>query len=133
MKSLILFAIKSYKKHISPYTGYSCSYRIHTGHASCSSLGYRAVKLYGVCGGLKVIRQRLIKCGVVHRRYSGFSSLPQKQSGYCDIPCDLDCHDSSCLGDILSGCNPCDIYDLFTSKKNRDDEDKIYIPPNSKT
>ena len=132
MKFFILLVINFYKERISPCKGFSCAYRVYTGHASCSTLGYRAILRYGVWHGLKILRQRLVKCGVAHRRYLGLSMTFRKQAGYCDIPCDLHCHDLSCLGDLLSGCNPCDCGDWLTSKKNRHDEEVIYIPPNSK-
>lgn len=132
MKFFVLSAIQFYKKRISPYKGFSCAYRVHTGRASCSTLGYRAISRYGVWRGLKVLRQRLIKCGVAHRRYSDFSMKFHKQAGYCDLPCDIPCdlhfHDFSCVGDLLSGCTPCDCGNLLTSKRSRDDEKEMHIP-----
>ena len=136
MKFFILSVISLYKKYFSPYKGFSCAYRLHTGYASCSTLGYRAILRYGVWQGSRVLRHRLVKCGVAHRRYSGFPIKSSKQAGYCDIPCDIPCDlhclDFSSLGDLLSGCGFSDCGDWFTSKKNNDNERVIYIPPKFK-
>ncbi len=126
MKFLLTFVINFYKKHISPYKRFSCAYRIHTGQASCSTLGLRAILRYGSYSGLKVLRQRLMKCGVAHHRYSNISVRSRKQGGYCDVPCDLS------FDDLTSCCDSCDGGGWASSKKNQDDLNGIYIPPKFK-
>lgn len=147
MKTLLLAAIRAYQRHVSPHKGYGCAYRLHTGHGSCSHLGFRAVRRYGVWQGLAVLRRRLFLCGVAHRRY-GIAALPrlgQAQRGFCDASCDLPCDApgcelpgtdcggagrGSCLekacdwGDCCSGCDwP------SRSRKQADDEGWVHIPP----
>ena len=48
LKILALAAITLYQRFVSPRKGFSCAYRFHTGGPSCSVLGFRAVRRYGV-------------------------------------------------------------------------------------
>ena len=151
MKFLVLSAIRFYQRHISPYKGFCCAYRAHTGRASCSMLGYRAVRYHGAWRGLAVLRQRLAKCGVAHRRFSGGSPVNRppatfrRQAGFCDVPCDLPCDAPCDVGacdvsgpdlacDILSNCPSGDCGDWRSSKKKkrREEEEKVYLPPESR-
>jgi putative component of membrane protein insertase Oxa1/YidC/SpoIIIJ protein YidD len=52
VKTLLLTLIRLYQRHVSPRKGFACAYRVHTGCASCSHLGYRAIRRYGVWQGL---------------------------------------------------------------------------------
>lgn len=93
MKSLALALITGYQTWLSPHKGYCCAYRAHTGGASCSTLGYRAIRRHGLRRGLAVLRERLFLCGVAHRRYRPpITSPPRYQRGDCDPGCgDLSC------------------------------------------
>ena len=139
MRALLLVAISAYQRYLSPHKSFCCAYSVHTGHSSCSVLGFRAVRRFGALAGLGILRRRLYLCGVAHRRYSPPHKRPHRaQSGYCDcdLPCDLNCDfpsiDScSFLGDIVNGCG-CDGCDWPDRKrKNKDEEKYVYIPPNS--
>jgi len=44
MRKLVLAAITGYQTYLSPYKGFCCAYRVHTGRKSCSALGFRAVR-----------------------------------------------------------------------------------------
>ncbi len=63
MQRLVLWAIEVYQRHLSPRKGFSCAYRCHTGHASCSQ-----------SPGLAVMplefrpRQTLQYSGLIHNR-----------------------------------------------------------------
>ena len=156
MQRLLLWAIEVYQRHLSPHKGFSCAYRCHTGHASCSQLGWRAVRRWGAVGGLQVLRQRLFMCGVAYRRFGPLKPMRRgvyrgpraAQQGECDIGCDAASCDgpgggrSGCgPGDALDclDCSPCDLWD----RKKRDrtptrrkgkgwgDEKYVYIPPAS--
>ena len=61
MKQLALAAIRLYQRHLSPHKGFCCAYRVHTGRASCSSLGYRAIRRFGLWLGLVILHRRLDK------------------------------------------------------------------------
>jgi putative component of membrane protein insertase Oxa1/YidC/SpoIIIJ protein YidD len=105
MKALALLAIRLYQRHLSPRKGYGCAYRVHTGAASCSVLGYRAIRRHGAWRGYVLLRRRLEKCGVAHRRHGAHAVHPKAQGGFCDMPCDMPCNGSGAGGmgcDVLS-------------------------------
>jgi len=110
MRRLALLAIRLYQRYLSPYKGFRCAYRAHAGRASCSALGYRAVRRHGVFTGLGLIRARTRRCSVLHRQRAVASSWPRQpagQRGFCD--CDLPC--DGCDGmdiDYLDCCSSCD-------------------------
>ena len=125
MKALALWAIRLYQRTISPRKGFCCAYRAHTGHASCSALGYRAIRRFGVLDGMTVLRSRLYKCGLAHRRYTRpLVPLLPGQRGFIDC----DCGPGPCECDL-----PCDCdWDSKKesnkkSKKKRDDD--VVLPP----
>lgn len=69
-RHIVLWAIRGYQRYISPYKGFSCAWRIHTGRCGCSAIGHRAIRRYGVLTGLAVLYQRLYLCGVAYRRFT---------------------------------------------------------------
>ena len=111
MKALALAAIRFYQRVISPRKGFCCAYRSCTGRASCSTLGYRAIRRHGVIDGIAVLRLRLQACGDVYREHVRKPPSPlQAQAGFCDcdLPCDFDGGGSgksglcNCLSDCAS-------------------------------
>lgn len=142
MRYLALGIIRFYQKFISPYKGFGCAYRIHNGCASCSALGYRAVRRHGIVTGYFILRERTYKCGVAHRRYSTRPPRPIKwQRGDCDLGCDspADCQFDLPSGSFLSdffellSCNDCCSCDWPDRKhKNTNDEEFVYIPTKDK-
>jgi uncharacterized protein len=140
VKILALYAIRLYQRFVSPYKGFACAYRIHTGRCGCSALGYRAIRMHGMLKGLSIIGQRTRLCGLVHRRHA--KAAPKHhayQRGFCDIGCDVPC-DVGCDLPNVSGaskaCNYlscCDVGSCDWSPKNRksnEAEKYVYIPPN---
>ena len=132
-----LAAIRFYRRHLSARKGFSCAYRCHTGCASCSTLGLRAIRRHGLWSGLALLKQRLERCGVAHRRF-GQPATPRApqggphalQAGFCDAACDgsdLDCLSAPC--EIVGGCT--DISDCSWRRKQRaaSVDEAIYIPP----
>jgi len=136
MKSLLLFAIVFYQRHLSARKGFCCAYRHHAGHASCSLLGLRAVRRFGIVGGLRMLKRRLYLCGVASRRYAPLR--PHRyQRGDCDPGCDLPC-EGGCELPGMQSCQPLEILDCADvcgcggSKNNRKESSKeaaVYIPP----
>jgi uncharacterized protein len=91
-----LFLIRGYQRVISPFKGYRCAFHAHTGNASCSALGYRVIRRFGVWQGVVLLRRRLYLCGVAYRRYAPVHRRPWiQQRGDCDLGCDI--------GDLPSG------------------------------
>jgi len=135
MKSIALYAIRFYQRAISPYKGFCCAYAAHTGHASCSALGYRAIRRFGVWDGLSVLNGRLEKCGVAHRRYRALTPRASgrlgKQGGFLDC----DCGDLGGACDLADACSPAlDCGDCKWRpwrRRTRSDEQTVVIPPRS--
>ena len=127
MKALALAAIKFYQREISPHKGFCCAYAAYTSDASCSALGYRAIRRFGVWNGLIVLDRRLARCKIAHKISIDARLMPrpmpvQRQAGYIDCGgcdaggCDvMGCHTSlggsswSCHGFLsaLDGCTGC--------------------------
>lgn len=138
MQLLALNIIRFYQHFISPFKGFCCAYSHHTGHASCSTLGFRAIQRYGVIDGFFVLRRRLYLCGVSHRRYSPPKLRPhRKQRGDCDIGCDLPC-DNGCklpnlkscpMFNVLNCADACNCDWPSSNKKDEKKEEEIHLPP----
>ena len=124
MKTAALFAINVYQRYLSPYKGYHCAYHVHTGCATCSRLGFRAIRRYGVVAGIALLRERLERCGIAYRRYA-FARLPQRmQRGFidgCDIPCDGDC--------LSLPCDGCGDWGGGDDKKRKTTDASVHVPP----
>lgn len=138
MKQLALAMISAYQRYVSPHKGFCCAYRVHTGRKSCSVLGFRAIRRYGLIRGVAVLRRRTYLCGVAHRRYAS----PRKhvfhaQRGFCDIGCDFPCDLPSTdgcplIGDCLKYCD-CGGCDWSSNdKKKRSEERYVHIPPHGR-
>lgn len=137
LDGLALAAIAGYQRWISPYKGFRCAYRAHTGRCSCSQLGARAIRRFGTLDGIGVLRERLYRCGVAFRRFGKFAPapdseyspqqaavrVPPNQRGDCDIiacvpidamPCDTGIGEAmECLPSSGPSVNcspsPCDV------------------------
>lgn len=123
MKALALAAIRRYQRHLSPRKGYCCAYRHHTGRAGCSELGYRAIRRLGLWRGLLVLRIRLNRCGMVHRRYTRNRLALAGQAGFCDCGCDLPCDLDAGSACDPAGNLPCDCG-LDWGKRDKQEDDK---------
>jgi putative component of membrane protein insertase Oxa1/YidC/SpoIIIJ protein YidD len=131
--TLALAAIRGYQRFLSPYKGFGCAYRCHTGCASCSALGFRAIRRYGVWCGVGVLRRRFERCALAHRRYSGLARSRLKQAGHCDLSCDLPCDGPDLHCRDFAICDaPCDCGswgDDKNRKKKKGEPEYMHIPP----
>ena len=132
MKTIALFAIRFYQRYISPYKGFCCAYAAYSGHASCSALGYRAIRRRGLWNGLALLDQRMEKCGISARRSR---AAPRgalgRQGGFadcaCDVPsCDLPSGIANGCGEAAE-CASCDCS-WPNRRKKRDDDQYVVIP-----
>lgn len=133
-----MLAISAYQRFISPYKGFGCAYRVHTGCQSCSVLGYRAIRRFGVIDGVALLRQRFLRCGVAHERHHAFISRVHRQRGICDLSCDMPSCDLPCdidmphsVSDAISCCDcaSCDCGSRRSSRHHEGDDRAVYIPP----
>jgi putative component of membrane protein insertase Oxa1/YidC/SpoIIIJ protein YidD len=86
LKTILLLAIRLYRRHLSARKGYACAWRVHTGGASCSVLGYRAIRRHGAWRGLLILRVRLQRCAQAQHALTRHRPRLQSQAGYCDAP-----------------------------------------------
>ncbi|MGM9482723.1 membrane protein insertion efficiency factor YidD [Roseateles sp. NT4] len=105
-----LAAIGIYQRYVSPYKGFCCAYRAHTGGPSCSALGTRVIRRHGLLAGTVLLRRRLRRCGEVYRHFHPTGPRPlAAQRGDCDASCDGPgdgCDGWDC--DVCDGCDACD-------------------------
>lgn len=124
MRELALAAIGVYQRYMSPYKGFCCAWRAHTGGASCSALGARVIRRHGLLAGGVLLRQRMRRCGEVHRHFHPAGPRPlAAQRGDCDLGCDGP--GDGC--DVCDGCEACDgpdrkRKDKPTARKQRDSD-----------
>jgi putative component of membrane protein insertase Oxa1/YidC/SpoIIIJ protein YidD len=128
MKKIALVLIRLYQRFISPYKGFACAYRVHTGCASCSALGYRAIRRFGLVQGIAVLRMRFHRCGVAYRRFAAIAMPRSKQAGFCEI---LECGGALATSAPDLACMACEVADWVGSKK-KEDESKVHLPPGGK-
>lgn len=142
MRQLALFSIEIYQRYLSPYKGFCCAYRAHTGCRSCSTLGHRAIRRYGVVDGIAILRKRLQKCGVACQRQHAPRQRGALRSqrgdcdpgcGGCDLP-SIDCPSCNlpngfCDAASCCDCGSCDCGDWRQGRQRKKEEDQVYIPP----
>ena len=128
MKKFALLLILFYQKFLSPYKGFCCAYHQYTGRTSCSGLGYRAIRHFGVIKGVGVLKMRLSKCNEVYQAHYFEKQMVVNQAGHCDLPsdCDFGAVGDTCsaIVDCSSACNNWPPW--RRSKKMGPD---IYLPP----
>ena len=72
MKAVLLFLIRFYRKHISPYTPPSCRYI-----PTCSAYAQEAIEKYGAAKGGWLALKRLSRCHPFHRgEHDFFDPVP---------------------------------------------------------
>jgi uncharacterized protein len=136
MRALALPAIRFYQRRISPHKGFCCAYRSHLDRDSCSELGLRAIRRYGLLKGIGVLQERLKLCGVTYRRHSANAKSSQRGSAPCDLPCDcssgsgcdLPSFDCKGVSRYVSCCDACSC-DWPDRKKKKENDQNVYIPP----
>lgn len=123
MRDAALFAITVYQRYLSPYKGFCCAYRSYTGGASCSMLGFRVIRRYGVWDGLRLLRDRLALCGVAYRRWVRARLPARKQKGFVEGFCDPTI--------ACAVCDPsaaCHLIDWLSKEEEKKDERKTHLP-----
>lgn len=131
MRELALTAIGVYQRYVSPHKGFCCAYRARTGRASCSALGARAIRRWGLRRGLAVLKLRLRRCGEVYRECRIDVPLPRlataSQRGHCDVDLGLD--DGCCDAADVCDCGGCD----WPSRQSRQEGAQLRRKPDKTT
>jgi putative component of membrane protein insertase Oxa1/YidC/SpoIIIJ protein YidD len=120
MKKIALALIEVYQKHISPYKGFSCAYRVATGEVGCSGYGKKVISRFGITKGYALLKRRFKCCKYCSEQLK--KELEKKQitrhiphhmrhqAGFCDVPDCGGCDVPNC--DLPSpDCGSCDIPD----------------------
>lgn len=139
MKRIALAAIRGYQRYLSPYKGFVCSYRAHTGGASCSAYGHAVIGRYGVLCGWALLRRRMQRCAEVYQAHAihprstrRLAPALRRQAGHID----LDCGDAeACACGLADVCDdwPCDFGESRRKKRKRREEERyVDIAPNSR-
>ncbi len=116
-----VLAIRGYQRFLSPYKGFCCAWRVHTGRASCSEYARRLVERRGVIALFTGLPRQFERCrrAFVALAVPMGSEDPGKRDRHrrdrCDLPLDTFCDAGRCLPDMsgacdgASGCDlPCD-------------------------
>ncbi len=124
MRRLALLCIRLYQRFLSPYKGFCCAYRHHTGRGSCSALGYRAIRRFGVWRGWGVLRERLYRCGVAHRRFHPKNARHfSYQRGECDLGCACDLAPGEVIDVVCTSADcvdcGCDLFDWGRERRQK--------------
>jgi putative component of membrane protein insertase Oxa1/YidC/SpoIIIJ protein YidD len=134
MKTLALAAITLYQRYLSPYKGFVCAFRVHTGRDGCSAYGKRVIARYGLRQGLTLLRRRLAACSDVHHHQppARTSMRYRAQAGHCDPGCDVphlscDSGDACKAVDLFTNC--CDLSSCgdWRSGRRRKHDDDLYV------
>jgi uncharacterized protein len=51
-----------YQRYVSPYKGYICAFRVHTGRCSCSEFARRVVLKHGIMKMMTLLPRRFGRC-----------------------------------------------------------------------
>jgi putative component of membrane protein insertase Oxa1/YidC/SpoIIIJ protein YidD len=54
--------IRCYQRHLSPYKGFCCAYRVLRGRHSCSQFASRAIRRRGLVSGIRMTQRRFDRC-----------------------------------------------------------------------
>jgi uncharacterized protein len=97
-------AIGAYQRYISPYKGFCCAYRAHTGKRSCSAWGSTIVQKLGLLAFLAFLPQQFERCKLAYAKH-----LAQRQASL-NSPSKSRNKKSDSLD-----CNPCDVVDAASN------------------
>jgi putative component of membrane protein insertase Oxa1/YidC/SpoIIIJ protein YidD len=124
---LFASAVGGYQRHLSPWKGFRCAYRVRHGRPSCSEFAKRVALRRGLAAVPELLRERFQRCAaaakaLAHRRTradeaGGRKRKPPTRSsstdgcsadlGGCDAPCNAGAEVlTSC---DLGGADACDV------------------------
>lgn len=84
-----LLSIELYQKHVSPYKGFACARRVHTGRSSCSQFASRTIRRHGLIRTLLLVPARGRACALSARMLASASASPEDDNQVKNEPCPL--------------------------------------------
>ena len=89
MDSLAEVMIGTYQRYVSPYKGFCCAYRVHTGRVSCSEFAKRAIARKGTVAGIVLSRLRFDACYAAYGAYGALQDEKRSNASELNEPCPL--------------------------------------------
>jgi uncharacterized protein len=112
-------AIGAYQRYISPYKGFCCAYRAHTGKRSCSAYGRAVVQKLGLWALLAALPKQFDRCRTAYQglaagmatrtlaRAQAHDARKKNDSKACDAV-DLSCDVVDLASNMPCDAVPCD-------------------------
>lgn len=101
-------AIGAYQRYVSPFKGFRCAHRVHTGRRSCSAFARGVVQRVGVLALFTALPRQFERCGAAcaalcsrvqarRDRQRDDAQRRKHDCGNCDCSgCDLPCDPGGC-------------------------------------
>jgi putative component of membrane protein insertase Oxa1/YidC/SpoIIIJ protein YidD len=100
-------AIGAYQRYLSPYKGFCCAYRAHTGKRSCSSYGRAIVQKLGLFAFLTSLPRQFERCKLAYQKLMASKVLMLANAA----PSNPKKKKNNDYGD----CSPCDVVDAASN------------------
>jgi putative component of membrane protein insertase Oxa1/YidC/SpoIIIJ protein YidD len=100
-------AIGAYQRYLSPYKGFCCAYRAHTGKRSCSNYGRAIVQKLGLIAFLAALPRQFERCKLAYQKLLAKRDL----IGVRAVPPDTKKKKSNDWVD----CSPCDVLNAASN------------------
>ncbi len=101
IKTIIIFFINIYQKHLSPHKGYCCAYKVYHNDISCSEFTKNSIKNVGLFPSISIIKQRFKDCKISSEKIKEEKECCQSK-GFKKF--------DNCLG---NSCNTCEVASCF--------------------
>ncbi len=102
-------AIGAYQRYLSPYKGFCCAYRAHTGKRSCSSYGRAIVQRLGLLAFLAALPRQFERCKLAYQKLLAKRTLMSANA----VASDSKKKKNNDCGDCAP--SPCDLLDAASS------------------
>jgi uncharacterized protein len=109
-------AIGAYQRYISPYKGFCCAYRAHTGKRSCSAYGRAVVQKLGLLALIAALPAQFERCKLAYQnllascknmKSQANDRRKKKDADACDAV-DLSCDVGDAVSNMPCDAVPCD-------------------------
>ena len=91
LSKLSVFLIHFYQQHISPYKGYCCAYRAHTGEDSCSQFAKVTIEENGLFSSFPLINEQFKRCSLAAEKIKEKRKKEKKHDSTSECLADTGC------------------------------------------